>query len=356
MSELNFLGLLAVTAAWFLLPLLPALKELFRPTDTDPLRVVGRDTGDVAFFARKFRQYLEAQLYQLPATAGPDFLGRLADGTHFGRVTHGVAILERGALTCGAHDRVFVLEAATALQGGETFLQEFCTRAPFTGGPDAVYRAVLGESAVTLGDRSMVLRWIHSAGPLAVGRGSALGGRVSSDSSVLLGRETTFERIGAPVIRTEGPGRQFGVAEPESPGDPGPALPPEARKIGDHTRVDGDLPVPAGAAMGGHLVVTGSLRLGPGAKVEGSVKAHGAITLERGSRVQGSLVCRTRLDLGARCSAGGPVIAEESIRIGAGATVGGPDAPTTVSAPTVTLGPAACIHGQILAPNGGRVL
>ena len=171
------------------------------------------------------------------------------------------------------------MEAATALQGGETFLQEFCTRAPFTGGPDAVYRAVLGESAVTLGDRSMVLRWIHSAGPLAVGRGSALGGRVSSDSSVLLGRETTFERIGAPVIRTEGPGRQFGVAEPESPGDPGPALPPEARKIGDHTRVDGDLAVPAGAAIdgrppGGHGLTPVGPRGQGGGECQGARRHH----------------------------------------------------------------------------------
>ena len=39
---LPFLGLLALATAWFLLPLVPALRELARPTDIAPLKVVDR--------------------------------------------------------------------------------------------------------------------------------------------------------------------------------------------------------------------------------------------------------------------------------------------------------------------------
>ena len=52
---LPFLALLGVTLAWLLLPMLPALRELMRPTDTAPLQVVDRSAGYVAYFARNFR-------------------------------------------------------------------------------------------------------------------------------------------------------------------------------------------------------------------------------------------------------------------------------------------------------------
>jgi hypothetical protein len=59
---LPFLALLGLTLLWLLLPLLPALRELARPTDVAPLKVVDRSSGYVAYFARNFRQYLDRQM------------------------------------------------------------------------------------------------------------------------------------------------------------------------------------------------------------------------------------------------------------------------------------------------------
>lgn len=55
MSLLGALGLLLVTLAWAALPLLPAIRELLRPTDVEPLTMVGRDNADIGRFARHFR-------------------------------------------------------------------------------------------------------------------------------------------------------------------------------------------------------------------------------------------------------------------------------------------------------------
>src|SRR5436309_2812388 len=94
-SMLPFLGLLALATAWFLLPLVPALRELARPTDIAPLKVVDRSSGYVAYFARNFRRYLEKQTAALPQEQQVgDFFGRLPDGTQLVRVHKAADALE----------------------------------------------------------------------------------------------------------------------------------------------------------------------------------------------------------------------------------------------------------------------
>ncbi|HET9274663.1 MAG TPA: hypothetical protein VFN96_01195, partial [Gemmatimonadales bacterium] len=142
MTALPFLALLGITLAWFALPLLPALRELLRPTDLAALKVVDRSAGYVAHFARNFRKYLERQVIGLPAEAQVgDFFGRLPDGTPFLRVHKQTGAIEREARE-GLQNQLVVIDTPARLAGGETFLMELYARAPLTGGPGAVYRAV----------------------------------------------------------------------------------------------------------------------------------------------------------------------------------------------------------------------
>jgi cytoskeletal protein CcmA (bactofilin family) len=348
---LPFLALFALTAAWFLLPMIPALVELFRPSDIAPLKVVDRSSGYVAYFARNFRQYLEKQMAALPreAQAG-DFFGRLPDGTQFIRVHKAAEALEREAAE-GAQNRLVVVDAPLTLKGGETFLMEVYARAPLTGGPGAVYRAVYAERELALGEGTRVLRWAHAGGRMVVGAHSVLRGRVTSDTAVVLGGDVVFERIGAPVIAV-------GTVQEPPPAPPSLPkafkLPKGARRVGDHVRVEGDLEVPEGVRVTSSLVVSGRLRIGLGAIVEGSVKAHGDIELADEAQVRGAVVTKTRLMTGAGAWIGGPAIAEERIRLGKDTLVGGPDLPATVSAPEIELASGATVYGQISAPGGAR--
>jgi len=70
MNLFAFALLLAFAAVWLVLPLVPALREFFRPTDVEPLTMVGRDNADIARFARNFREYLQGQLGGF--ASGPD--------------------------------------------------------------------------------------------------------------------------------------------------------------------------------------------------------------------------------------------------------------------------------------------
>src|SRR6185295_17675051 len=117
---LPVLALFGVTLAWFILPMIPALRELLRPTDVAPLQVVDRSSGYVAYFARNFRSYLERQMAALPAEAqAGDYLGKLPDGTQFIRVHKSAEALTHEA-EAGTENRLVVLDTPLTLPGNET--------------------------------------------------------------------------------------------------------------------------------------------------------------------------------------------------------------------------------------------
>ena len=356
MSLLGFALLLLLTIAWVSLPLLPALRELLQPTDVEPLTMVGRDNADISRFARHFREYAEANLRRLPSETGAgDYFGKLPDGTHFVRVAHLAQVLEQGALPDGSHDRLVVLDQPVTLRGSERFRLELWARGALHGGPRAVYRAVLGEDDIRIGDGSTVLRWIHARGRLEVGDGGTLFGRASSEQEIRLGRDVAFERVGAPAVAAGEP-----VVLDLPPPDPGDLVrvkgPDNIRQLGDQHRVDGDFWVPPHGLFVGNLVVSGDLRVSPGARLRGNVKAHGAIQVESGAVIEGSLVGRKTIRLEGDSWVRGPVISEDDLSLAPGAKVGLRAVPTTVSGRTVSLGSGATVCGHIVTQEGGLTL
>ena len=349
---LGFLLLLLLAVGWTTLPLLPALRELFSPTDVDPLTMVGRDNADISRFARHFRDYVQANLRQLPPEGGADdSFGKLPDGTQFVRIAQGHAVA-RAALPDGTQDRLVVLEHPTTLPGGEQFRLEVWARAALTGGEGATYRAVLSEDVLRLGAHSTVMRWVHSRGPMDVAAGSTLYGRASSEQGIRLGRDVAFERVGAPVITV---GDAMPSHGPPAAGELVEApIPEDARRLGDHLRVEGDFWLPPHSVVDGNLVVAGELRLGAGARVKGSVKAHRAIELEEGAVVEGSVVSERTIRLGPSTWVRGPVIAEDSVTIASAATVGARTQPTTVSARTLSLAQGVAVCGHLVTQEGGH--
>jgi hypothetical protein len=352
MPILGAIGLVLVTLLWAALPLIPAIRELLRPTDVEPLAMSGRDNADIGRFARHFREWVAATM----AAPGDGRLLHLP-------ARHELEPLR--ALPLSSRDQVVVLDHAAELDGGEAFNQELWARAEFAGGPGATYRAILGERSVSLGPRSHVLRWLHSVGVLTIGDESHLYGRTSSERAIRLGKLIGFDRLGAPVI-------SVGAAEPR----PMPPLPEgltklelgdphdsrltthdflrRARRIGGQVRIDANTEVPAGFLIEGDLVVSGDLRLGPGTWVKGSVKAHGRLELAQGVVVDGSLVSRGDLTVGPGSWVRGPIISESALHLGTGVTVADPATPTTVSGRTAVLSSGVVVCGHVVTEAGGQ--
>lgn len=369
MSAVPFLLLLAATAGWILLPLLPAIRELVAPTDAEPLNAVGHDAGDLTVFADGFRDYLSRQLppSALPASAAAGeeaiaspaqaLVGVLGDGTPFVQLADDATALREAALEDGSVPWVVIASRPLALPGGETFLLELLARDTFRGGAGAVYRAVLGEHDVSLGERSEVLRWVHAAGDLHVGAGTALHGRASAVGRLVLGPGVTFRRVRAARVAAGDAGGDGALPDP-------PTLPPViagtvklpagAKRERGYTRIAGDFTIPPGGALAGSLVVMGCLTVGDGARIGGGVKVHGDCTLGAEVVVDGSIVSRGAVALGAHCHVRGSVAAERDVTIGNGSWVGDPKSPASVSAETVVLASGAQVFGAISARRGAR--
>ena len=353
MNILAFILLLAFATVWMILPLVPALRELLHPTDVEPLTMVGRDNADIARFARNFRDYLQGQLnaFEQAPDARGEQTGKLPDNTPFMRLARLPNEISRTSMPPGAAGRLLVLDQNTVLDGGEQFRLEIWSREDFIGGPSATYRAILGEQNVELAEGSVVVRWVHSLGPLVVGPRSSIYGRTSSEKEVHLASNVAFDRIGAPLIVVG-----TGTPKPLPPqsGDKKFQAPERSRTLGDHLRVEQDLTVPAGTVIEGNIVVAGRCWLGKGVRVNGSLKVHRELVLEDGVVVTGSVVCRKQIKVGEGSWIRGPIISEEHLEIGAGTTVGTPDQPTTVSARSITIASGTVVCGQLMGEEGGR--
>lgn len=378
MSALPFILLVAATLAWVLIPFVPAIRELARPTDAEPLDAVGHDAGDLTIFAYGFRDYLSRQL-PLSATLAPPappalqpseeggvpravgaLIGNLGDGTPFMQLAGDAAALRDVEAEDGTIPCVVIAGAALALPGGETFLLELLARDAFQGGVGAVYRAVLGERDVSLGERSEVLRWVHAEGDLRVGGGSALDGRASAVGELVMGPGVTFRRVRAARVvagGTHGSGGDIRSLPPTLPAvvTGTVKLPPGSRRERGHTRIMGDFAIPSGGALVGALVVMGHLTVGEGARIGGSVKVHGDCTLGADVVVDGAIVSRGSVTTGSQCHVRGSIAAERGVTVGGGSWIGGPETPASVSAEDVVLMGGTQVFGAVTARQGGRV-
>ena len=359
---LSFLILCFMAFGWLALPLLPALDELRRKTDVAPLRVVREYDGNIRYFARGFQQYVQAQLAALPADwqqreAHNEYSNDVfADGSEF-CVVRGARFPLSEIESENRTVRKIVLTCAEIdLPSDVVFSLEVRADKLLRSGEKTVFRAILGESDLVLGDNNSVLRWLHCEGSGTVGRSSTLYGRASSETQLTLAEECEFQRLYAPRLffgnskTPQKPNVTLGVA-------PRKWVPENAREQAPgHFFARGDVVIPANVHFEGNLVATGALRIGAGARVEGSTKSHGDTVLESGSCVAGSVVSAGRLRLEENCTVSGPLIAESDVSVGAGSRLGDEQNPTTLSAPNIEIQSGVVAHGTVWAREMGKVV
>jgi hypothetical protein len=357
-AALWFLLLSGLTLALALLPFVPAIVEARRQTDATPLRIALDNDGNIRHFARRFRDYLQAQLSGSTTVgfAGDlSLMGHLQDGTPFVKAKGDVdPVLPPYGQEERLSQKILIASASLSLPDRTAFTQEVYAVEPLFGGAGDIYRAVLGEKDVFLARGSMVLRWLHTEGKVQVARESVLYGRASSEQIIRLAETCRFERLNAPCI-------EFGTVAPApAPEDEDrphePWQPANADVAGRRWRVRGDVEIPAGSRFDGDLVVTGRLRVGTGARITGSLKSHKDMHLDTGASVVGSVVSARGLSIGAGCHIAGPVVAEQEVVIHTGAQLGTEAHPTTVSAPHIRATAGVGAHGTVWARDGGEVV
>ncbi|MGE0384096.1 MAG: hypothetical protein AB7Q97_05150 [Gammaproteobacteria bacterium] len=353
MSAAGWSWLLAACAlAGLLLPLLPALIELWRRTDAAPLQVVRRQDTNIGHFAESFRTQIEALLTQRMLPPGEQVQDVEWKQGEPVRLVGPLARAFIGADEAAARlvRAVLVLAGDARLPERIVYEQEVYGLGSIHCGGTATLRAVYAHGALRLEARSVIARWAHARTRLATEPGCRLLGRASAGERILLGADTEFERLHAPLIRCGPPP----AAPPAATGPRSAWAPSRGTAIGPRCLlVDGDCAIPAGVELSTDLVVRGRLRLGSGTRAAGSLKAHGDVEIGPGSIVLGSVVSQRNVVLGAHCRIRGPLIAEDTADLGSGCVIGTPGRPTTVSAADVRLAPGTQVSGTLWAHRSG---
>jgi len=371
MSWLLWLGLLvAANAALFLLPLLPALAEWRRRSL--PLHIPFDDEAGIIYFADRFRQRLAADwgnaLLFAPA-AGPS-----TAMVPIGQSLHAIAaqlptpvrrqyrIAEAGEVVkgvprLGTAEQPTLIGDVVRLAVNTHYVGEIYARDRLHALGGNVIRAVLCDGAIELDRGCGVLRWAHGRS-IVVAEGSRAMGRLSAIETIAVGQGCSFERLSAPVL-------WFGGSATKPPASPAskagrtlvaadfPDAGIEYQPGSSRWLCDGDLAIPDDSVIDGSLVVRGRLRIGARSRIHGSLKAHGEIVIATDCRIDGAVFADGAISIAERCQLNGPLASAGHVMLGDDCVVGRPGRPTSVVAPTITVGRCTC-HGVTWARRNGR--
>jgi cytoskeletal protein CcmA (bactofilin family) len=342
-------GLILLTSALLLLPLVPALAELHNKSDALPLNVIQQHAGEIRFFADGFRSYMKGlqPALQECVSSGAHATGTMPDGSEYVVLGRGEDALflpfrEQNEV----HPVIIASGTDLLLPSGTIFSKDIYSAASVIGGTKNRYRAILAEKDIRLGRESSVMRWVHAVGEFSADPACRLYGRVSSETGIRLSSECSFLRLNAPYI----------AIGPEADPEQNPAQAPVIATTQPRLFHDGDFEIQAGAVFQDNLVVRGRLRIGAGARVCGSVKSEKGLVLEPGVSIEGSLISASIMQIGRDCRIRGPVIAERTMLIQAGTRCGTPHNPTTVSAPNIQVEQDVVVFGTLWAREEGQAV
>jgi len=365
--------LILITVCLFILPLLPALLELFHPTDMAPLKVVQAYDNNPMYFAEGFQNYIHTHLIQPDGGRTVKRADTLADGTSYQRLEENEQVDFGGKQH--THKLLFSHYSLT-LPGEKIFEAEVFSGLRLVTGAGSHFRALMANESLAIGDNSTVWRWAHSDGDVTVGRNAALNGRVTSRKTLTLGIGCRFERLHAAkiVCGTENIEPEF---MPQMERTVLAELPDVKTLAGRRSLLEGDLDFPAGHEFDGDIVAGSTALIGDNAYIKGNIKSNalndlthylhstGAMTdktkgsarCELGNhvRIDGAVISTHDLIIGQYCRILGPVIAENLLVIRTGTIIGSPLHPSTVTAPEIIIESGCIIYGSLFATKQGMV-
>jgi len=347
-------ALVLTISMMFMLPLVPALAELYRKSDALPLNVVQQNAGDVRHFANGFRNYIKVlePILQGCVAAGSTASGTLSDGVDYvvlGRTDEALVLsLQQQDAT---HPVLLAAGMDLSVPADTTFSQDIYACGDFAGGERNTYRAILGEKNIHLGASSRVLRWVHAAAEFTADPACILYGRISSDSLIRLHANCSFLRLNSPRI-------EIGSFALTDDAPPPTILTAENPSSGVSRRFlhDGDFEVQAGQIISADIVIRGKLRIRSGARIRGSVKSVEDMVIEDGVSIEGSVISARKMYIGPHCVIHGPVVAERELALSTGTRCGTAEHPTTVSAPAITVEEGVAVFGTLWAREQGQVM
>ncbi len=304
------------------LPLLPALRELRRPRDDQPLSIDLASVRD-------------------PRQAGREIRAALGTLTGDGRdaiAADSDLLLDNGrsvvTVTCGG-----VLDVA------EARVSRAYARGNARIGRHASLGAIATDGWLMLADGAAVQAAADAEEGIMAGERCSLGMSAACGGVLELALGSSFRRLwGHPIVAV-------GKVEHE----PEEADPPTIEDVVVWGKRR--LSLPTGYVADRDIVVHSDVRIGRGCRVKGSVKAHGSILVMPGAVIEGNLVARKDIHVLGEAALSRNLFAERDLILGPGATVGEWGGyKTAYAGRRVRIARGARVFGALIAHRGGAVV
>jgi hypothetical protein len=295
----------AFAAAWLMLPLLPALMELYKPTDDGALDVFQGNAADA-------RDGLHDLLPQLFSTPTADW-------------------------AAGLQEKQALLWTEPQLESSSAVTQSH----------------LASPLSLRVQGCPSPLVSLH-ANELTLASGLVTGVRMSAARWALLEPAVKFQVLQAPLIRT---GRMPASPQPEraTPAQAGTVKGAKHYPVQQWWRAAGDAAVDADSVVQGDIIAEGRVVIGSGSRIEGSLKTKGEVVLEEGAIVLGNVVAHSvRVCPGATVQ--GSVLATTTVVLETDTVIGSPATPASVVCAELTLRLGVSVHGGICANTCAEVL
>ena len=335
---MTFWGIILIltTLALYLIPLLPGLVEIFRPTDTQPLRVSQEYDSNPLHFADGFRKYVKKNFADLSVAQNHN--GTLKDGTKFQLVGEsGIPTLKntngngsKNSSQSEKHkwNRLLISTNSLGLPAGEAFETEIYSLQNVSTGERSQFRALLSDQSLNIREHCTVMRWAHSEGDMIVGAHSHMYGRATSRQSIILNEDVHFERLHAPIIMsTARQNISYDTAAKEH--ILLDHLPDVKIQSGKRWVLNGHLDFPAEHRFEGDIITGTTATIGDYALLDGSLKCNAHDDVVHHLQNTGVVSSNNRknialCDIGNNVTINGSVISSHDMTIGENCRIFGP--------------------------------
>lgn len=225
--------------------------------------------------------------------------------------------------------------------------------------PRSEVRALYAMESASLGEGSIVDRWIDAEGVLSVYDDCNLGVSASSASHLVIGRNCSFRRLYAPVIDV---GTYYDELEDPTPLSRTPFVSREIiwgkASLGEADRDEGfdsDDASDNGVVVG-TVITPHNLKVLEDIVVAGGIRSHNSVRLCDRAVVFGNVFAEEGVIIGEGCRVLGTIFCQDDVRIGDGAVIGvkGQERSIVARGHIVFEGRAR-VYGYVTTEGGGRI-
>jgi acetyltransferase-like isoleucine patch superfamily enzyme len=326
------------------LPFVPGLTEVWKPKDRYPLPIDMDYSRDPRYLGKSARKIFKRGLKGKTNEPGTHTIIFSTDEVV--EISNKRKVEDSTVIT-----NVLYINEELESEPGVHFENDIYSLGEVTIGEDNLVRTIAGDSNITLGKGSTVVRWIDSEKDIFVESGCDLGHSTSAVGSIKLSNDVHFRRLfGSPV--------SIGNSKTVSIQSSVPVVyPKDIESIADiATYKPSDTKIESGYTTSKSIIADHDVKTGDNCTFGGSIKCHGDLEIGDNCTVSGNLFAEGCITIGKNCKIRGSVFSQCGVTISEGSQIGVPDEYVSViGKQAIVLKDNINIYGYLLTEGQGVV-